>query len=235
MARVLRGARLFAAAAMRFTLSDGLSWCLCAGRAVFLDLPRDRYFCLPPGDDEAFRSWAANGAKGVPQAALERLAAKAVLSPGKQEHRLPAQIEAATRDLALLAGDRPRLADIGHALVAQLRARRAVRRRPLATSVRHLPHPAADRLAAEQDIAAQAHRIARVFEATALLLRKADQCLPRALAAQALCVRRGIPSALVFGVRLEPFSAHCWVQWEDAVIVGGLEEVRMFTPILVVS
>jgi hypothetical protein len=219
---------------MRFTLSDGLSWCLCAGRAVFLDLHRDRYFCLPPDDDEAFRAWAAQGSGGVPRASLERLVASAVLVPGEEEQRVPAHIEAATRDLAFLPGRAP-LSDIGHVLVAQLRARRAVRCRPLALSVRHLARRPADPHAAGQDISAGAHRIARAFEATALLLRKADQCLPRALAARSLCARRGVPSALVFGVRLEPFAAHCWVQWDDAVLVGGLEEVRMFTPILVVS
>jgi hypothetical protein len=31
---------------------------------------------------------------------------------------------------------------------------------------------------------------------------------------------------------MEPFAAHCWVQWGDAVIVGDLEHSRMFTPIL---
>lgn len=220
---------------MRFTLSDGLSWCLCAGRAVFLDLRGDRYFCLPPPDDDAFRAWAAEGSEAVPRAVLERLAANGVLTPGDAEQGMPAQIAPASRDLALIAGRAMPLSGIGPALVAQLRAKWAIRRRPLVTSMRHRALRPAAHLHVRNDIFDEAHRIARAFEATALLLRKADQCLPRALAAQSLCARRGVPSALVFGVRLEPFAAHCWVQWDDAVIVGGLEEVRMFTPILVVS
>jgi hypothetical protein len=65
-------------------------------------------------------------------------------------------------------------------------------------------------------------------------MRKAKQCLPRALGANALCRAAGALPTLVFGVRLAPFAAHCWLQWHEAVIVGDLEQARMFTPILAV-
>jgi transglutaminase-like putative cysteine protease len=78
------------------------------------------------------------------------------------------------------------------------------------------------------------YRIAAVFATTPLSFRKTGQCLPRALAANALCRRSGVTTTLVFGVRLAPFAAHCWLQRGSAVIVGDLEQARMFIPILAV-
>lgn len=38
----------------------------------------------------------------------------------------------------------------------------------------------------------------------------------------------------IFGVKLEPFGAHCWVQSGDTVLNDAAEVVRQYTPILVV-
>jgi hypothetical protein len=32
-----------------------------------------------------------------------------------------------------------------------------------------------------------------------------------------------------------PFAAHCWVQLGDAVLIGGYEQARLYTPILVIE
>jgi hypothetical protein len=37
--------------------------------------------------------------------------------------------------------------------------------------------------------------------------------------------------SLVFGVRMNPFRAHCWVQLGGQVLIGDFEQVRLFTPI----
>lgn len=36
----------------------------------------------------------------------------------------------------------------------------------------------------------------------------------------------------VFGVRCEPFSAHCWVQQGDCVLNDSLDQVKQYTPIM---
>jgi len=38
----------------------------------------------------------------------------------------------------------------------------------------------------------------------------------------------------VFGVKLNPFSAHCWVQAGDIVLNDAIDHVTIHTPILVV-
>lgn len=75
-------------------------------------------------------------------------------------------------------------------------------------------------------------RIADAFNRTALVFPPLDRCLPRSLAFCLLALRQGIVADLVFGVRANPFAAHCWVQRGDEVLNDSFEQVRQFTPIL---
>jgi hypothetical protein len=135
-------------------------------------------------------------------------------------------------DLGEEPGTRPRAADIVSGLVAQRRAASVLRRGQLSSLVDAIR---ADRdLPLARDGDGAVRRIAAAFASTLLSFRKAGQCLPRALAAYALCKRIGVTPTLVFGVRLEPFAAHCWLQLGPDIIVGDLEQVRMFVPILAV-
>jgi len=218
---------------MHHRLRDGLSWCLCDQQAVFLDLPLDRYFRLGPDDDRAFQRWAKSGA--VSGAASARLVQRGILVACDEPHkpRPPVELEPPSLDLGEEASGAAGLIDIGRGLLAQRRATSAIRRGKLASLVTALACDAAPRRA-DRDPEAAVRRIAAAFGSTPLAMRKARQCLPRALAANALCRAAGALPTLVFGVRLEPFAAHCWLQWNAAVIVGDLEQARMFTPILAV-
>jgi hypothetical protein len=58
------------------------------------------------------------------------------------------------------------------------------------------------------------------------------------LDAPALCAllwAYGRPARLVFGARLEPFSAHCWVEIGAAVVNEDREDVLQYAPIMAVS
>ncbi|MDT8760539.1 lasso peptide biosynthesis B2 protein [Sphingomonas psychrotolerans] len=214
---------------MSLTLRAGVSWCICARQAVFLDLGRDRYFCLPEALDEAFQRWVAGGT--IDPAARGALVAAGVAEPGPGEISAAAAYPAATRDLAAGARRGP-IAKTLAAVSGQLRARRRLKRRPLARIVSELASGTVD--AGPKVDEAVLRSIANAFVSSGLLLRAADQCLPRAIAAAELCRRHGQAVALIFGVRLNPFAAHSWVQAGDAVVVGDLEQVRLYTPILVV-
>jgi hypothetical protein len=75
---------------------------------------------------------------------------------------------------------------------------------------------------------------ARQFLATRRLAPAAPRCLPDSLALLDHLARRGLGGELVFGVKLNPFSAHCWVQRGDLVLNDALDHVTLHTPILVV-
>jgi hypothetical protein len=218
---------------MHYRLRDGLSWCLCDQQAVFLDLPLDRYFRLGPDDDRSFQLWAKSGA--VSGSASVRLVASGILVACDEPQTPPTPVELVppSLDLGEEARGEAGLIDIGRGLLAQRRATSAIRRGKLASLVTALASDA-PRRRADRNAQAAVRRIAAAFGSTPLAMRKARQCLPRALAANALCRAAGALPTLVFGVRLEPFAAHCWLQWHQAVIVGDLEQARMFTPILAV-
>lgn len=221
---------------MVFRLRDGLSWCDCAGRAIFLDLECDRYFCLPDDADTAFRRWAGSGGANDDPGVCDRLEQIGLLVRGgpRSEQPASAALEPPTRDLAVENLGKPQIWDIARAVVAQRRAQTQVARGRLAGLVRTAARDQAPSAPCPGYADTAARRVAAAFESAALILRKTDRCLPRALAARAVGRRLGVRMPVVFGVRLEPFAAHCWAQWGNAVVVGDFEEVRLFTPILVV-
>jgi len=218
---------------MHHRLRDGLSWCLCDQQAVFLDLPLDRYFRLGPDDDRTFQIWATSGALSGSASARLVEAGVLVASDKPQAPRAPVQVVLPSADLGEEACGEARLIDVGRSLLAQRRAASAIRHGKLASLVTALAGDAVPRRA-DRHTGPAVRRIAAAFGSTPLAMRKARQCLPRALAANALCRAAGALPTLVFGVRLEPFAAHCWLQWNATVIVGDLEQARMFTPILAV-
>lgn len=68
--------------------------------------------------------------------------------------------------------------------------------------------------------------------ATHAWIGEADRCLMKSIALYRLLIMKGITAELVIGVRLAPFSAHCWVQKDGAVLNDRIERVRLFTPIV---
>lgn len=206
-------------------------WCRCNGQAVFLDLARDRYFRLTDALDRSFQRWSAG--ERVAAAELEQLVESGVVEPGGFRATAATMHPAPMRDLAHARPHRQTLADIATAVAFQLRARRVLARMPLAHIVSGLE--AHRQGGPERPDEARLRRVAGAFAASAALLRAHDQCLPRAIAARRLCNRLGQAAALVFGVRIDPFAAHSWVQSGEAIVVGDLETVRLYTPILVVA
>lgn len=221
---------------MSLRLRDGVSWCSCAGRTVFLDLERDRYVCLSSAADAAFQRWAEAAEPNPDPAALAPLIKCGLLVSGDRRDGAssPASIVPAARDLALQAAGAAGPTDIVRAALAQYRAVRLLHRQALPRVVALLARRDGVPRASPPDAEVRARRLAAAFAAAGMVVRTADRCLPRAIAMRQLCGRAGIHPALVFGVRRDPFAPHCWIQLGDAVLVGDLEQVRLFTPILVV-
>jgi len=219
---------------MHHRLRDGLSWCLYNQQTVFLDLPHDRYFRLAADDELAFQQWTMTGAIG--SAGARRLIDAGVLiaSPTPSPSQTMTRVATPSTDLSEEAYGEARLVDIGRGLFAQRRATSLVRRGKLASAIAAIRLGPNARKPPRHDPNAAVRRIAAAFASTPLTMRKGKQCLPRALAAGVLCRAAGAAPTLVFGVQLEPFAAHCWLQWKGAVIVGDLEQARMFAPILAV-
>jgi hypothetical protein len=63
---------------------------------------------------------------------------------------------------------------------------------------------------------------------------RAYLCLFDSLAMIEFLARHKVYPNWVFGVQLRPFHAHCWLQFEDAVLNDSVEHVRRYTPIMIV-
>lgn len=73
---------------------------------------------------------------------------------------------------------------------------------------------------------------ARAFDRARRWAPVRPRCLPDALAYARMARREGFAVDLVFGVKLHPFEAHCWVQSGSLVLTDPLDKVRRFVVVL---
>lgn len=222
---------------MAFQLRDDIHWCDCAGRAVFLDVAADRYFCLPSAANDAFMRLAHEQLRPEDATALEWLCRQSVLieSSATNALRAPPRIDAPTHDLAMEPGRRAGVLLLLMAIISEAIASRMLRTGSFAdtlATIRGLSRKRKVDCRSQRDAA---RSIAKAEELIAFVTSLRDRCLVRALSVHSLCARRGISSKLVFGVIAHPFSAHCWVQSDNGVLVGDYEQARLYTPILVLE
>jgi hypothetical protein len=222
---------------MPLQLRDRLHWCDCGGSAVFLDLDADRYFRLPAEANDAFLRLAACETGAGDANRLQGLIHRGLLV----EKQLPAPfrpaavIDAPAGDY--LVGPFPRAQPIAllRAFAFELRAAWLLRTKPLVRVVEAAAKESRNSKKGTHSKRRALEGIVAASSAAAFVTRSHNRCLVRGLAVHALCKREGIKAKLVFGVIAHPFAAHCWVQLGSAVLVGGFEQARLYTPILVVG
>lgn len=222
---------------MPYRLRDNLYHCVTGGRTIFLDVDADRYFALPANSHSAFQR-QIDGAvvDDNDRTSLQPLIARGLLIPRPNPlgDVTPRQLPGAGQDMGLKHGARASRTICLSVAAAQLSAMMLVRTRSLASIKRHVA-------GRRRRIGAQARQgsnkeiseIAAGFDALDSFLGRGDRCLVRSLAFLSLCWRRQFSPFLVFGVQANPFSAHCWVQQEDVVLNDALENVRPFSPIMI--
>ncbi|WP_179101983.1 lasso peptide biosynthesis B2 protein [Sphingopyxis sp. KK2] len=76
-----------------------------------------------------------------------------------------------------------------------------------------------------------AARMARGYARARLFVPAARLCVPDSIALARSLWRRGIGADLYFGVRLEPFAAHCWLQHGDLLLTDPVNFVADYTPV----
>ena len=220
---------------MPLELRKDVHWCNCRGRAVFLDVRDDLYFCLPRTANDAFLRLAAGNPLNGDSDPLQPLMSRGILTPAGAGAAIapPPSVEAAERDLAREQAHFPGLLPCLKLFLTEAWIARRIRTASFHSVLNSLS-PARMR-ARPRNPYPSLSAIARASDTVAVLNSAHNRCLVRALAVHSTAARQGIQTKLVFGVIAHPFAAHCWVQFEQLVIVGGLEEVRNYCPILVVE
>ncbi len=221
---------------MAFRLRDNLFACCVQGRAVFLDVDANRFFCLPLRADAAFRALLSAGdVDDVDLAALAPLTHSGLLidSPVRLSGPLDTRgHQASDAGAGAFRAGSGRLRDLLLAVRCQTLCAIMLRQRSFAGSIDWLRrNKFAESDEIEGDIDARLQSLQVAFAKTSLLFPPADRCFGRSVAFMTACIRRRIAATLVLGVQLNPFRAHCWVERNDQAIFDDLREAPHFTAI----
>lgn len=215
---------------MGLKLTPGLTYCQAGGDLVFLDLTRDRYFCLKGNDRIAFE--ALCGARPVSAASQSRLTRSGLLIESADANSLGAAWAAVpVRDIYELPPSNAGQSSTMTAAASLFWGWRAAKTSRLSHSINTL-RIRRDLLpdGPEAPVVEAAHN----FNKRRAIMPFAQRCLPQSLALFHFLLRRRLKATLVFGVRTQPFAAHCWMQSPGYILTGTADEARNFTPILVV-
>ena len=225
----LAGITMASSSPSSLLLNPALSFCRVDGRHVFLDVARDRYFCLAGPLDLAFAAMVAGTLDDA--ALLARLEDVNLLVRSTDGRPLTA-CPAAAR-LSLVDGPLMPNAKLYPGLLAELAlAKLSLRRRPLDTLLHTFRRRKTGCLRQPKAAQVELMVIAHTFARLGLFATTHDQCLPRSLALALYLATRGHAPDLVFGVRLNPFKAHCWIECHGAIVNSRLDEARHYTPVL---
>jgi hypothetical protein len=212
-----------------YQLRDRIGCCRVGDDHVFLDLDADRYFCLGPAMNEAFAALVTGANANT--TAVEALVRSGVIVQVAQGRPSPCSIAPADRSVASAPPAMP------HRILAPLARRlqwsNAAVRRPLAANIMRLCKLRELRDCRAPDPQVLGNLVAS-YQQARLVWSEQGRCLPTSLALMDDLIRRGFAPRFVFGVRLYPFEAHCWIELDGMLVCETPERVRSFKPIMVI-
>jgi len=237
----------------RLVLADGVFLCVVERHAVMLDLKTDTYSAVPLGEDigdesvstEELERRLLNQLQPHRASLLDAGVLVAETTGGAPVSTYRALVPAARHFLGRddarcfgLSGDMTRslrigIRDLVRFAAASFRASRLLKKRPIGEVVGAVRK----RKASRQNAVARIDDLRRqllIFRRLRPLYPRPYLCLFDALALVEFLARRGHFPTWVFGVQLEPFGAHCWVQVDNRVLNEEAEYAREFTPIMAV-
>ncbi len=213
-------------------LNADVTVAVSAGRAVFLDVARDRYVMLPPPLNATFVEWLGGPGAPMPEPCLSALAERLGFE-NRERHPARAISLAIPCDVAG-AGLPHAQAGLGDTLgvaTAVIRAKRMLGKMPLRANLERRRSPLerpARRVADRQATAAKA----AIYHAVRHLAPIRRVCLLDSLALVDWLGEDLEAVQLVFGVTAYPFGAHCWVQTRQALLGDPPDTIGRYAPIL---
>jgi len=236
----------------RYWLSAHSYVCIADEHAVFLDLRKDKYSALGPADARTL-SGVVDGwlpgreiARDVPtrtrgcdelvRTLLEERLLTSDMVAGKPA--TPVSIVRPTLTLQVPPRRIPRVdrTHVSRFVAAWLLATTMLNTVPLKATVGRVWKRKARRSGAEG--AFDVKRAFGLMTAYSILrpnfFSRRDACLRDSFTVVEFLARYGVFPTWVFGVRMNPFAAHSWVQEGSIVINDDVDHVNTFTPILTI-
>lgn len=215
---------------MDLVVPDHVAYCFSAGRPIFMDINRNRYFAVSERVGGLFRTFVQDGRVDSPSD-LELLVRKGLLARSEAAASPRRQAITVKRERPIRA--KGGLDPIVAAKVAGSvwAARRELAHRPFAKIYARLVQR---RNTLVDPVESQLGQLCATFQRHRAVVPIRSVCLHDSIALLDFLAREGARADLVFGVTASPFSAHCWLQRDDQVLNDHLDRVVTFTPIVVV-
>lgn len=214
---------------MGWTLAPGVGFCFADDQLIFLDLRTDRYLALRGDRRAAFERLRASEAND--SEAMTGLLATGFFVRTDGENRLePVDVKVPATDLTARRRTGIRLPMVAAAARDLYWARRALAPDRLATTVAGLQQQKRTKTS-DPDPSSMAE-LAAGYASARTLVPIPPRCLVDSLALFRLMLRHDLAPTMIFGVRLAPFAAHCWLQSSEHVLTGSVDDAHNFAPIL---
>tara|TARA_R110002020_G_C16321837_1_gene774939 strand:+ start:1058 stop:1750 length:693 start_codon:yes stop_codon:yes gene_type:complete len=225
-----------------YWLNPHVHFCECDDALIFLDVTRDMYFRFTGAQREWFNTiCAASEADELPAHAsrfAERLVARKVLTQDTAAGKNPVATSFPAPHASL-----PKLVTLSH---PSRTAKTALDLSIATLSSWTLEHSRnfegvidgvmrwkrEERACQSAPIERVLHRVADFHAMTPYFFSTRDACRFRSLVLMNYLTRSGIAPDWVFGVRLCPFSAHCWVEYNGVILNEDSDTVAEFRPIM---
>lgn len=218
--------------AIYWRLNADVTVAVSAGRAVFLDVARDRYVMLPPPLNAMFVDWLEEPVVPMPEACLSALAARLDFTgqPQRPAHPISLTVPCEVPGTSL-PPVQPRLGETLGVASTVVRADRLLRKLPLRTNLERRRSALGYRPPGRSDPKAVPTKAA-VYHAVRHLAPVRRVCLLDSLALIDWLGDDVEAVQLVFGVTAYPFGAHCWVQTRQTLLGDPPDTIGRYAPIL---
>lgn len=217
-------------------LRDDLSFCLVDGHPIFLDIREDRYFRLSGEFERLFLGHIDDTAHSRQELAplIERdILTRTPPRNGLQSVAVPTASCSALEATPAREAFHPGVAAEVLATVCWTQIQ--LKTRPLKAILDHL----IDRRLRRATQAHGQHRKHVLSETRSFLNARKfvpieTCCLLDSLSIARFLARRHLHANIVFGVTGDPFSAHCWAQFDDVALSDTIGHIRAYSVIRVI-
>lgn len=224
---------------MGYRIPAHLAFCTFDNSVIFLDVRKDRYFALPKlGRDALSRTLASQYLAEADVPVASRLMTKGILETCSSDEVSPPITIARPRVSLVEIGSTgyslniSHVCDVGYS-VGKIWA--SLRMRPFHSIVGAVSkrRRSIEELGGRTSHSDRHEMLASRFVRSRTMIPAKPVCLLDSLSLIDFLARHGVTADLVIGVTENPFSAHCWVQTDEALLNESIHRAREFTPILV--
>lgn len=226
---------------MPYELCDDLTFCRVDSHFIFMDVQNDRYFQLPAALEQTFT--AVVDKKDCVGMDIGELIRRNILFETKAINNeaatpvIKSPSRSATEDE--VENSKLRILTYIEVLAIVASTRLHLKTKQLGGIINHIVADRRKNTCAHGSSSAACTELrllqaTRLFRHARLYVPIKTSCLLDSLSLTKFLSRRNLPASIVFGVTLNPFTAHCWVQAGDLVLNETVGDANSHTPIRIV-